>query len=117
MYLRITINTIARGKADELRAVIDEMNHHRAEVGYSPVEWLVSLTGRPDELISVQRYERLSDYETALERIGQDPAYLALLGRLKVCTVPGVGQVQLLQTFGQPQKGTPPSDPASESSM
>lgn len=101
MYLRITSNTIERGKAEELRAVIQEMDRHRAKTGYAAVEWLTSLTGRPDELISVQRYERLTDYETALEQVGNDPAYLALLGRLKACTVAGVGHIQLLRTFHQ----------------
>lgn len=101
MYLRVTINTIERGKANELRAVIEEMDRHRTRAGYAPVEWMTSLTGRPDELISEQRYERLADYEKALEQVGNDPAYLALLGRLKACTVPGVGQVQLLRTFHQ----------------
>lgn len=99
MYLRITTNTIERGKTEELRQVIQEMARHRAEAGYTNVEWLTSLTGRPDELVSVQRYERLADYEASLERIAGDPAYLALLDRLKACTVPGVGRVQLLRTF------------------
>jgi len=101
MYLRITLNTIERGKAEELRQVIREMTRHRDEVGYTNVEWLTSLTGRPDELISVQRYERLADYEASLERIAADPTYLAFLGRLKDCTVPGAGRVQLLRTFAQ----------------
>lgn len=99
MYLRVTINTIARGNAAELRAVIEEMTHHRAQAGYSTVEWLSSLTGMPDQLITVQRYERLADYEAALEQIGRDPAYQTLLGRLKACTEPGVGQIQLLRSF------------------
>lgn len=99
MYLRMTLNTIEREKANELRTVVDEMARHREQEGYAPVEWLMSLTGRPDELVSVQRYERLADYEATLERIAQDPAYQALLGRLKACTVPGAGHVQLLRTL------------------
>ena len=101
MYLRITTNTIARGRGEDLRRVIGEMAVHRERAGYVAVEWLTGLTGRPDELISVQRYERLADYEASLERIAGDAAYRALLGRLKDCTVPGVGTVQLLRTFGQ----------------
>ena len=101
MYLRVTTNTIARGRSEDLRRVIEEMAVHRERAGYVEVEWLTSLTGRPDELISVQRYERLADYEASLERIAGDPAYRALLARLKDCTVPGVGTVQLLRTFGQ----------------
>lgn len=99
MYLRVTVNTIAREKASELREVIGEMNEHREKNGYTPVEWLTGLTGRPDELISVQRYEKLADYEDALGQIGNDPAYRTLLGRLKDCTVPGVGYVQILKSF------------------
>ncbi len=99
MYLRVTVNTIERGKAQELRRVIQEMTQHREQSGYTPVEWLTSLTGHPDQLISVQRYERLADYEAGLERIAQDPPYQALLARLKACTVAGVGQVVLLQSF------------------
>jgi hypothetical protein len=99
MYLRVTINTIARDKAGDLRQVINEMTEHRAQNGYTPVEWLTGLTGRPDELISVQRYEKLADYEAALGQIANDPPYVALLARLKECTVPGAGQVQLLKTF------------------
>lgn len=99
MYLRITVNTIAREKAADLREVITEMDKHRADNGYSPVEWLTGLTGKPDELISVQRYEKLADYEAALAKIADDTAYKALLGRLKECTVPGVGYVQLLKTY------------------
>ena len=99
MYLRITMNTIAREKAGDLREVITEMDTHRAANGYSPVEWLTGLTGKPDELISVQRYEKLADYEAALGKIAEDTAYKKLLGRLKECTVPGVGYVQLLKTY------------------
>ena len=100
MYVRMTTNTIERGKAADLRQVIQEMTLHREQGGYVPVEWLTSMTGRPDELVSVQRYERLADYEAGLERIASDPVYVALLGRLKDCTVPGVGDIQLLRTFG-----------------
>lgn len=99
MYLRVTTNEIARDKAGELRNVIDEMNVHREQNGYSPVEWLTGLTGRPDILISVQRYEQLADYEAALGKIANDSAYKALLGRLKGCTVPGAGDIQLLKTY------------------
>ncbi len=99
MYLRITTNTIERGKTDALRQVIREMARHREQAGYTNVEWLTSLTGQPDQLVAVQRYERLAPYEASLERIANDPAYLVLLGRLKACTVPGVGRVQLLRTF------------------
>ena len=99
MYLRVTTNIIARGKAGELRAVIEEMDQHRAHNGYTPVEWLTGLTGRPDELITVQRYEKLSDYEAALAQIAEDPDYRTLLGRLKECTEPGEGHIQILKTF------------------
>ena len=100
MYLRMTTNTIARGRMTDLRQVLQEMDRHREQTGYVTVEWLTSLTGRPDELVSMQRYERLADYEASLERIAADPVYVALLGRLKDCTVPGAGEVQLLRTFG-----------------
>jgi|GEM_PF-3020159 len=99
MYLRVTMNTIARDKAGELRSVLNEMDEHRANNGYTPVEWLTGLTGRPEELISVQRYEKLADYEAALGKIANDSVYKALLGRLKECTVPGEGQIQLLKTY------------------
>lgn len=99
MYLRVTVNTIERDSAVELRHVIQEMTHHRNQAGYTPVEWLTGLTGRPDQLISVQRYERLADYEAGLDRIAHDPPYQALLARLKACTVAGTGQVLLLQSY------------------
>lgn len=99
MYLRVTTNTIARDKAGELRNVLTEMDQHRAANGYTPVEWLTGLTGTPDELISVQRYEKLADYEAALAQIAQDDVYKSLLGRLKDCTVPGTGDIQILKTY------------------
>lgn len=99
MYLRVTVNTIAREKASELKNVLAAMDDHRARNGYTPVEWLTGLTGTPEELISVQRYERLADYENALGKIANDPEYTALLGRLKECTVPGTGTVRLLKSY------------------
>ena len=99
MYLRVTVNTIAREKSGELRGVIDDMNRHREQNGYTPVEWLTGLTGKPDELITVQRYEKLADYEAALAQIAEDAEYRKMLGRLKDCTVPGVGHIQILKTY------------------
>lgn len=99
MYLRVTVNTIVREKAGDLRQLLGEMDVHRAANGYTPVEWLTGLTGKPEELISVQRYEKLADYEEALAQIANDDAYKAFLGRLKDCTVPGEGDIQLLRTF------------------
>ena len=98
-YIRTTTNIIQRGRMAELRQVIAGMAAHREAAGYVEVEWLTSLTGRPDELISIQRYERIADYETSLDQIGGDQVYLGLLARLKDCTEPGEGQIQILRTF------------------
>jgi hypothetical protein len=87
MYLRVTVNTIERGKNEDLHQVIQEMMQYRKQASYVSIEWLTSLTGLPDQLISVQRYDRLADYEASLEQIAKDTAYRALLGRLKACTV------------------------------
>ena len=99
MYLRVTVNRIERDKAGDLKALLTEMDEHRAANGYTPVEWLTGLTGSPDQLISVQRYEKLADYEAALAQIGEDSAYRALLGRLKESTVAGEGDVLILKNY------------------
>jgi hypothetical protein len=99
MYLRVTINRVLREKAWGLKALLAEMDEHRAANGYTPVEWLTGLTGTPEQLISVQRYEKLADYEAALAQIANDPTYIALLGRLKDSTVAGEGDIQILKTY------------------
>lgn len=99
MYLRVTINRVEREKASDLRTLLKEMDEHRAGNGYTPVEWLTGLTGTPEQLISVQRYEKLADYEAALAQIANDQVYLGLLGRLKDCTVAGEGDIQILKTY------------------